>query len=206
LLNVEVGIKGVAADGKFRFAASIYDIHYKNLQSAFPTSIGLAAFANLGDSKTRGIDIDLMWYTPIEGLSVSVIGNVNEAEFTDVIPEFSDAVPGTVNGSRLYSTPPYNWRLDLGYERPVGAGGWKLFANGSGSTAGASRNLNATVGSTPSYSLYSAIVGMRQNKYEVALYGDNLTDERGPTAANGPTLLAGPYPRTVGLKLTFHLD
>jgi outer membrane receptor protein involved in Fe transport len=47
---------------------------------------------------------------------------------------------------------------------------------------------------------------MRQDKYEVALYGDNLTDERGPTAANGPTLLAGPYPRTVGLKLTFHLD
>jgi len=205
LRNIEVGLKGVVADGKFRFATSIYDIHYKNLQSAFPTSIGLAAFANLGDSKTRGIDIDLMWYTPIEGLSVSLIGNVNKAEFTDVIPEFVDAVPGTANGTRLYNTPPYNWRLDLGYEHAVG-GGWKLFTNGSGSTAGAARNPNATVGSTPSYSLYNAIVGLRQEKFEVALYGDNLTDERGPTAANGPTLLAGPYPRTVGLKLTVHLD
>jgi len=206
LLNIEVGLKGFVADGNLRIGASIYDIHYKNLQSAFPTSIGLAAFANLGDSMTRGIDIDLMWYTPVDGLTVSVIGNVNEAEFTDVIPEFTDAVPGTVNGSRLYSTPPYNWRLDLGYEHPVGAGGWTLFANGSGSTAGASRNLNAVVGSTDSYSLFNAILGMRKDKFEAALYGNNLTDERGPTAANGPTLLAGPYPRTVGLRLSFHMD
>ena len=206
LRNIEVGVKGFVADGKLRFAASVYDIHYKNLQSAFPTSIGLAAFANLGDSKTRGIDIDLMWYTPLEGLSVSVIGNVNESEFTDVIPEFTEAVPGTANGSRLYNTPPYNWRLDLGYEHPVGAGGWTLFANGSGSTAGAARNPNAAVGSTDSYSLFNAIFGLRRDKYEFALYGNNLTDERGPTAANGPTLLAGPYPRTVGLRMSFRMD
>jgi iron complex outermembrane receptor protein len=206
LRNVEIGLKGVVADGKFRFATSVYDIRYRNLQSAFPTSIGLAAFANLGDSKTRGIDIDLMWYTPIDGLSVSVIGNVNEAEFTAVIPEFVDAVPGTSNGSRLYNTPPYNWRLDLGYERPAGAGGWTVFANASGSTAGAARNPNAVVSRTDSYSLFSAILGLRKEKYEIALYGDNLTDERGPTAANGPTLLAGPYPRTVGLRLNFHLN
>jgi iron complex outermembrane recepter protein len=206
LRNIEVGIKGVVADGKLRFATSVYDIRYKNLQSAFPTSIGLAAFANLGDSKTRGIDVDVMWYTPLEGFTVSLIGNVNESEFTNVIPEFVDAVPGTSNGSRLYNTPPHNWRVDLGYDRPVGAGGWKLFANASRSSAGASRNPNAVVSETDSYSLYSGIFGMRTDKYEFALYGDNLGDERGPTAANGPTLLAGPYPRTIGLRLGIHLD
>jgi iron complex outermembrane receptor protein len=206
LRNVEVGVKGVVANGKLRFATSVYDIRYKNLQSAFPTSIGLAAFANLGDSKTRGIDVDLMWYTPLEGFTISLIGNVNESEFTDVIPEFVDAVPGTANGSRLYSTPPHNWRVDLGYERPLGAGGWTLFANASRASAGASRNPNAVVSETDSYSLYSGILGMRTDKYQVALYGDNLGDERGPTAANGPTLLAGPYPRTIGLRLGIHLD
>lgn len=205
LRNIEVGIKGVVADGKLRFATSVYDIRYKNLQSAFPTSIGLAAFANLGDSKTRGIDVDVMWYTPLEGFTISLIGNVNESEFTNVIPEFVDAVPGTSNGSRLYNTPPHNWRLDLGYERPVGTG-WTLFGNASRSSAGASRNPNAVVSETDSYSLYSAIFGMRTDKYQIALYGDNLGDERGPTAANGPTLLAGPYPRTLGLRLGIHLD
>jgi iron complex outermembrane recepter protein len=35
----------------------------------------------------------------------------------------------------------------------------------------------------------------------VAVFGDNLSDYRGPTAANGPTLLAGPFPRTIGVRL-----
>ena len=65
---------------------------------------------------------------------------------------------------------------------------------------------DATVNMISSYSLYGASIGVRKDAYEVALYGDNLADERGPTAANGPTLLAGPYPRTVGLKLRARLD
>jgi outer membrane receptor protein involved in Fe transport len=206
LRNIEVGTKVALAGGKLLLASSIYDIRYKNLQSAFPTSIGLAAFANLGDSKTRGIDVDATWRTPIEGLTVSLIGNVNTAEFTDVNPAFVRAVPGTSNGSRLYNTPPHNWRLDLGYDTKVGLSGWSLFANGSASTAGGARNPNAAVQATSSYSLFSAAIGMRKDAYEFALYGDNLADERGPTAANGPTLLAGPYPRTVGLRLRFSLD
>jgi iron complex outermembrane recepter protein len=40
----------------------------------------------------------------------------------------------------------------------------------------------------------------------VRLYGENLSDERGPTAANGATLLAGPYPRTIGLGLRVRIE
>ncbi len=65
---------------------------------------------------------------------------------------------------------------------------------------------DATVNSVKSYSLYRASVGLRNGTYEAMLYGDNLLDERGPTAANGPTLLAGPYPRTVGVTLRYRLD
>jgi iron complex outermembrane receptor protein len=206
LRNIEFGTKGFLANGRLSLAASVYDIRYTNLQSAFPTSIGLAAFANLGDGETQGLDIDLTWYTPIEGLNVALIGNVNKAEFTDVVPAFAGAVPRTAEGSRLYNTPPHNWRLDIGYDGNVGAAGWELFANGSATVAGASRNANAVVNMTSSYSLFNATIGMRKDAYELALYGDNLGDERGPTAANGPTLLAGPYPRTVGLKLRVQLD
>jgi hypothetical protein len=38
------------------------------------------------------------------------------------------------------------------------------------------------------------------------LYVDNLSDFRGPTAANGPTLLAGPLPRTIGLRFRYQSD
>ncbi len=47
---------------------------------------------------------------------------------------------------------------------------------------------------------------MRFDQYELRLYGENLSDERGPTAANGPTLLAGPRPRTFGVTLRLDLN
>jgi outer membrane receptor protein involved in Fe transport len=206
LRNIEVGTKAVVADGRLSVAASVYDIRYTNLQSAFNTSIGLAAFANLGDAKTQGVDVDLTWNTPIEGLNLSLIGNVNKAEFTNVAPAFAKANVRTVNGSRLYTTPPHNWRVDLGYERGIAGSSWKLFANGSAALTGDARNQDPTVNLLAAYSLYNASVGLRNDTYEIRLYGENLSDYRGPTAANGPTLLAGPYPRTVGMGLRVRLN
>jgi outer membrane receptor protein involved in Fe transport len=63
LRNIEIGIKTTLADGRLGLAASVYDIRYTNLQSAFGTSIGLAAFANLGDAKSQGFDLDVTWAT-----------------------------------------------------------------------------------------------------------------------------------------------
>jgi iron complex outermembrane recepter protein len=116
LRNVEVGVKGGIAEGKLQLAVSVYDIRYSNLQSAFNTSASLAAFANVGDAKTRGVDVDLSWKTPLKGLTASVVGNVNTSEYTSVNPFFAAANPGNAEGKRLYNTPPHNWRTDLTYE------------------------------------------------------------------------------------------
>lgn len=205
LRNVEIGTKTTLADGRLRLATSIYDIRYTNLQSAFNTSIGLAAFANLGDAKTQGWDIDVTWATPLEGLDVSLIGNINKSSFTNVIPAFAAANPRSGDGSRLYNTPPHNWRLDLSYDKRLAAG-WSMFANGSASLNGSALVQDNTVKSVAGYTLYAASVGARKGAYEFRLYGDNLSNERGPTAANGPTLLAGPYPRTIGLGVRVRYD
>jgi len=201
LRNIEGGVKAVLANGVLRFASSIYNIRYTNLQSAFNTSIGLAAFANLGDAETTGLDIDLTWRTPLEGLSASLIGNFNKAEFTNVSPAFASSNARTANGTRMYNTPPHNWRLDLNYDHLLGSTGLELFAAASASENGDARVQDPTVQAVHAYSLYSASVGVRKGAYQLTFYGDNLSDERGPTAANGPTLLAGPFPRTIGLRL-----
>jgi iron complex outermembrane recepter protein len=201
LRNIEIGTKVVLLGGRLHFSTSAYDIRYTNLQSAFNTSIGLAAFANLGDAKTQGIDVDLTWKTPLDGLDLALIGNVNKAEFTNVVSAFATANQRTADGQRLYSTPPHNWRLDVGYATSLAGLSWELFANGSASLSGDSRNQDPTVNHLQGYSLYNASVGLRRGGYEVAVFGDNLSDYRGPTAANGPTLLAGPFPRTIGVRL-----
>jgi outer membrane receptor protein involved in Fe transport len=205
LRNIELGTKATLANGRIRLATSVYDIRYTNLQSAFNTSIGLAAFANLGDAKTQGLDLETTWVTPLDGLDVSLIGNFNKAEFTDVIPAFAAANPRNGNGERLFNTPPHNWRLDLSYEKDIGAG-WTMFADTSAALNGRARVQDATVNAVSPYTLYNASLGARKGPYELRLYGENLSDERGPTAANGPTLLAGPYPRTIGLGLRVRFE
>lgn len=203
LLNVEIGTKGSLFDGQLRLAASVYEINYTNLQSAFNTSIGLAAFANLGDSRTRGIDVEASWDTPVDGLTLTAIANVNDSEFTDVAPDFAAANPRLAGGQELINTPPYNWRLDASYDRNLGS--YDFFANASVTALGRTRIGDATIDTLDPYQLYRASVGLRFDQYELRLYGENLADERGPTAANGTTLLAGPRPRTVGLTLRMEL-
>ncbi|WP_396595668.1 TonB-dependent receptor [Brevundimonas sp. R86498] len=204
LLNLEVGTKGTLFDGALRLATSVYQIDYKNLQAAFNTSIGLSAFANLGDTRTRGIDIEASWDTPLDGLTLGVIGNVNDSKFRNVEPEFAAANPRYADGEDLINTPPYNWRLDANYDRNFGR--YDFFANASMTAVGRNKNGDATVDTLDPYQLYRAAIGIRWDEYEVRLYGENLADERGPTASNGPTLLAGPRPRTVGITLRMDLN
>ncbi|MGZ3274276.1 MAG: TonB-dependent receptor [Caulobacteraceae bacterium] len=204
LRNLEFGVKGWLFDRKVRIASSVYDIRYTNLQSAFNTSIGLAAFANLGDAKTTGVDIDATWVTPIQGLDLSVIGNVNTSEFTNVIPAFAKSNPRAANGQELFNTPPSNWRVDADYTTALPRN-WDLFAHASATMVAKTKNQDPTVNLLKSYSLFNTSVGVRRGAYEIRLYGENLSDERGPTAANGPTLLAGPRPRTFGISVRAHM-
>lgn len=204
LRNIEIGAKGKLFDDKLHLSVSAYDIKYTNLQSAFNTSIGLSAFANLGDAKTQGIDIEASWDTPLKGLNLTVVGNVNTSEFTNVVAAFAAANPRNANGQDLFNTPPYNWRLDVNYQKSVGV--YNVFANASATAMGRARNSDATVDTIDPYQLYRASVGVRKDAYEVKLFGENLSDERGPTAANGPTLLAGPRPRTFGVSVSVDLN
>jgi iron complex outermembrane receptor protein len=204
LLNLEVGAKGNILNGRVHLAVSAYRIKYSNLQSAYATSIGLAAFANLGDATTHGFDIEASWDTPLEGLTLSVIGNVNTSEFTNVVPAFANANPRVANGQQLLNTPPYNWRADAFYEHRFGR--WTFFADASATAVGRTRNGDPTVNILQPYQLYRADFGVRLGDYEFRLFGENLSDERGPTAANGPTLLAGPRPRTFGASVRFNMQ
>ena len=204
LRNLEVGVKGALFDRTLHVAVSAYDIRFTNLQSAFNTSIGLAAFANLGEAKTQGIDIEISWDTPLKGLNLAAIANFNSSKFTHVVPAFAAANPRVADGQRLLNTPPHNWRLDANYEHPIGS--WTLFANASVSETGKMRLADPIVNVIKSYELYRASIGVRIDRYEVRLFGENLSDERGPTAANGPTLLAGPRPLTVGVGFRVNWD
>jgi hypothetical protein len=58
----------------------------------------------------------------------------------------------------------------------------------------------------PAFSLYNASIGVRRGAWELSLFGENLADERGPSFVRNSLLFAGPYPRTIGLRLRANID
>jgi hypothetical protein len=72
------------------------------------------------NAKSTGVDLEVQWETPIEGLSVAAIGNWNDSEFGKILPQVSATLPAISEGERLTNTTEYNYRFDVDYSRPVG--------------------------------------------------------------------------------------
>lgn len=197
LTNYELGLKARLFDGAVQVGLNLYRIDFKDLQFTL-TPFGVAAFANVGTARTTGVDAEIRWRTPVRGLNFGVVGNVNDSEFRDVVPAVSVGLPDVANGRRLTSTAAYNYRIDADYDRAIG-GGMDVIANASASRTGSRVMFDGFV--VPAFSLYNASIGLRRGPVSVTLFGENLADERGPSFVRNSLLFAGPYPRTIGLRL-----
>lgn len=198
LTNYEAGIKARLFDGALSLAANVYHIDFKGIQTGITSSAGIGGFAVLGDAHSTGVDLDATWRTPLKGLTLSAIANVNSSKFDDVNPGVQAQRPQVRRGAQLSGTPKYNFRLDATYERAVSSG-LNYFANVNFSQT-ASRPTIVDITAT-AYEMLGATIGVRQGPYELAIFGNNLTDQRGPTDYIGPTFFNGPIPRTIGVRL-----
>lgn len=203
LTNYEAGVKARLADGSIQLGLNVYHIDFKNLQFGL-TPFGVAAFANVGKAKTTGVDAEIRWRTPVDGLNLGAVANWNDSKFGAVFPAVTAALPNVADGERLTSTAKYNYRVDADFERPLGGQDLRFFVNGSAARTGSRVMYNGYV--VPPYSLYNASVGIRNDHWELALFGENLADERGPSFVRDSLLFAGPYPRTIGLRLRATID
>lgn len=202
LTNYEAGIKARLADGRVQVGLNVYRIDFKDLQFSL-TPFGVSAFANIGKARTTGIDAEVRWETPIDGFNLGAIANWNDSEFGAVFPAVTAALPSVAPGKRLTSTSKYNYRLDADFDRAIGDE-LRLFWNASAARISSRVMYDGYI--VPAYSQYNASVGLRRGPWEVALFGENLGDERGPSYVRNSLLFAGPYPRTIGLRLRANLD
>lgn len=202
--NLELGFKGALRASRVNYELNLYDLRYTDIQSGLVTSIQLAAFASLGNAKIQGIDASLQWQ-PIDGLTLGVSGDVNKSEYTSVNPIVARGVGPTVaEGKRLLNQPRWTARFDIGYSTAIG-NDTTVFTNGSGSFS--DNRLNQFGDATAKTAIFDASVGVRKDNVEIEVFGQNLSNERGPwfirQAAN-PTLIGGPIPRTIGLRARLH--
>jgi len=198
--NYEVGLKWRTADRALSVKLNLYQTKYKDLQTNTPGAItNVNGFSNFGDGTSKGLDYELEWRTPVSGLILTWVGNTNKSEFDRVAPAVQAALPLFRPGSRLVNSIQHTSRFDVAYSRDITA---HLEGFGNVSYGRTGDRLQSSALYADPYGLVNATLGLRMGQYEVALIGDNLGDERGPTfiGTTGPNSGSGPTPRTVGLR------
>ena len=155
----------------------------------------------MGDVEGKGFDLELLWRTPIEGLTLAASGHVNETELKNVDPRIqaSDA-PRLVymkNGNQLVATVKETFTTVLNYERPLGIADWNLNFNVRYSYRG--KQQSPYDGRyTGDLDLVSTRLSFGNERYEIEIFSDNLTDDEGPISVPGGQYTV-PFPRTIGL-------
>jgi len=199
--NYEAGLKWRSQDRALSVGVNLYQTKYKNMQTNTPGAIsGVNGFSNFGDATSKGVDYEIRWRAPVGGITLGLVGNANTAEYDRVAPAVQQALPLFRPGSRLVNSILENYRFDVGFNS-------QLFANvegfGNVSYGRVGNRLQSSGLYADAYALINATVGVRAGRYELALIGNNLADERGPTfiGTGGPNSGQGPTPRTVSLRL-----
>jgi outer membrane receptor protein involved in Fe transport len=157
----------------------------------------------IADNEGKGVDLALTWNTPIDGLQLQFAGNISEVELDNVDPGITNTLPHFTDGAQLPLTAKRTFSVRGSYERPLGSSGLMLRTNALYSYR--SKQQSMFDGRwAPSVGQLSARIGVGDDRWEVALYGRNLTDEIGPLARPGGQE-AIPFPLTVGLSLEMNL-
>jgi outer membrane receptor protein involved in Fe transport len=203
LWNYELGAKWTLFDESLDVNAAIYRIDWSDAQVAISPAAQFI-IVPMGDVKGTGYDLELLWRTPIEGLTLSASGNYNETELRNVDPliQASDAprLSYMKNGNQLVGTAKKTLATVLNYARPLWRGDWMMNYNIRYSYR--SKQQSPYDGRyTGALKLASTRLSVSNERYEVEVFSDNLTNDKGPTSVPGGQYVV-PYPRTVGMGLS----
>jgi iron complex outermembrane recepter protein len=191
----EVGLKSQLFDRALTFNVALYRYVYKDLQvSQFEAAVTNFVTLNASEVTTKGVDVDISWRTPIEGLSFSSAINYLDSKYTkDFCPTVDNPANGlkdstacalgtadeNLNGRATRVAP--KWSGNLGGNLEVPLGSVKLTLNGSARLSG-----SYFVGETsrtdlrqPSYVTYDAgaSIGAENDSWALSVSAVNLSDE-----------------------------
>lgn len=194
--SYEVGAKGKVADGLLTIDAAVYQIDWTNIQ--LQTTInGVATLSNGGDARSKGIDLGLI-LRPVRGLSLQAVGNINETEFTSVLPAIVALNPLAAPGSRVPGVPKSSLSLSAGYTWDVG--GWDARANIAGGYVFRNKQLDATGLASDKLNEFNLRAGIDKDGWKFQVFAENLFDKR--VALTRGTLGIQPnFPRKIGARI-----
>lgn len=206
--SYEVGFKNTLLDRTLLLNATVFYQKYNDFQlNAFN---GLVfSVASVPKVVSKGVDLDFLWFTPIEGLTIN--GGVTYAEtyYPKSTPRFLGA---NLPGSRLSLAPLWSGSVGITYEHNITDDLIGRFAVNSKSVSGYNTGSDLDpVKNQPGYTLVNARVGVTSadKRWAVEAFAQNLFDDVYYQVGFNAVLQSGSYdaflgqPRTYGVALRF---
>ncbi|MBB4640827.1 TonB-dependent receptor [Rhizorhapis suberifaciens] len=203
----EGGVKALLFDGALRVNLSAYTYKVPGLQiTAFDPFTGINTIRNAGGARTKGIDFDMNYRSPIEGLTLRGAISYNSARYISYFGpcwlgqsqaqgcnyratgngNARPILPGengnnqNLAGRQVINAPEWSGNMSASYETPLGSA-LKLGLSG-GVTFASSVPTDATLNRdaySPKHALLDATLRIADAKdaWELALIGQNLNNK-----------------------------
>ena len=113
--GVEAGFKSDLLDGALRWNATAYHYVYEDLQvQTFDATTIQFNNNNAGELTSQGFESNIIWGTPVDGLTVSGAIAYTDAKFTDTFVQFED-----LDGRRTNRAPEWSGNAGFDYVKPL---------------------------------------------------------------------------------------
>ncbi len=200
--SYEIGVKSQLFQRTLTLNASAFFYDFKKQQFLNVVGIGTQQLVNAGKSRIRGLEMEAI-LIPATGLRLSAGVGLLDSVYKKLLLSGVD-----LSGNRMIEAPRHTANLAGDYSMPVGAYALSFHADTTyvGEQFFLATNTAASrIGATQDVAARIALLSPSK-KYEFAIYGKNLTDNR---VANGmaidPTtqtkFTTVPYPRRFGVGL-----
>lgn len=210
--NYEIGGKG-SFGPHLAYTVDVFDMELKHAQLSTVTPIsGFPIVINTNGARSRGAELELNGEI-IDHLSYRGGYSYTDAKLTHAfdIAAANGVIQG-VAGSRLPGSALVSWSGLLTYDLPVST--YNVASTVSLTHKGGIDNELLSTSSyyaLPGYTLANLNVTLKENKWHVTAFVDNLTNKRAFTAGFGPGWPQGPQgalafvetPREIGLRVGF---
>ncbi|MDB5969687.1 MAG: hypothetical protein JWQ90_2137 [Hydrocarboniphaga sp.] len=220
LTAFELGYKLSFADGRARLEAALYDYDYRDLQVATITDqTAPTQLDNAKKAAVRGVEINLV-AKPLASLQINTgFSYMFEHEYKD----FEDGVafidngagntptPRDFSGNTLAHSPKWSGNVGISYSRSLPMGDVQVSTNVYHSGHYFFDSSNDARATQDSYTVLNAraVWAHIANRWSVALWGNNLTNEKYYSQQLLNALgMFGQYapPMTLGVTLGYELD
>ncbi|PQM29495.1 hypothetical protein CVO77_00790 [Sphingopyxis lindanitolerans] len=206
-INYEIGAKTSFLNGRVTLNATGFYIDWDNIQiDGLRISDGLSFIANAGKATVKGFEFE-MTARPARGFNVYATvtvqdGKIERIPTNIVVPAaVGDRLPGLARW-KLSGGAEYRWTVGTDTEAYARIDG--QFTDNSPNTF-ANSGLNPLFASNAAYSTLQAAIGIDTEWGNVAVYGENLTNNDSIILKN--LFLPNSYttlrPRTFGLRVTY---